>query len=142
MRIAAALALALAFTPAALAEPAKVKISSGTLVGDAADGIVTFKGIPFAVPPVGALRWKPPQPVAAWAGDRPATEYGASCSQNARLGAEAKTSEDCLYLNVFAPKDAKNLPVMSGSMAARTSTDQVRSIMARPSPGAASLWSR
>ena len=112
MRIAAALALALAFTPAALAEPAKVKISSGTLVGDAADGIVTFKGIPFAVPPVGALRWKPPQPVAAWAGDRPATEYGASCSQNARLGAEATTSEDCLYLNVFAPKDAKNLPVM------------------------------
>jgi len=112
MRLAAALALALALTPTAFADPVKTKTASGTLVGDATDGIATYKGVPFAAPPVGDLRWKQPQPVKAWTGDRPATEYGASCAQNARLGAEAKVSEDCLYLNVFAPKDAKNLPVM------------------------------
>lgn len=112
MRFAAALALALAFAPSAFADPVKAKVASGTLVGEATDGIITYKGIPFAAPPIGDLRWKPPQPVKAWTGDRAATEYGASCAQNARLGAEAKTSEDCLYLNVFAPKDAKNLPVM------------------------------
>lgn len=112
MKFAALLALALAFTPAALADPAKTKIASGVIVGEKADGIVTYKGIPFAAPPVGDLRWKPPQPVAAWTGERPAGEYGASCVQNSRLGAEAKVSEDCLYLNVFAPADAKNLPVM------------------------------
>lgn len=112
MKFAALLALALAFTPAALADPAKTKIASGVVVGEKTDGIVTYKGIPFAAPPVGDLRWKPPQPVAAWTGERPAGEYGASCVQNSRLGAEAKVSEDCLYLNVFAPADAKNLPVM------------------------------
>lgn len=112
MRLAAALALALAFAPSAFADPVKAKTASGTLVGEAADGIVAYKGIPYAAPPVGDLRWKPPQPVKAWTGDRAATDYAASCAQNARLGAEAKVSEDCLYLNVFAPKDAKNLPVM------------------------------
>ncbi len=112
MRFAAALACALTFTAAAWADPVKVKVDSGTLVGEASDGITSFKGVPFAAPPVGDLRWKPPQPVAAWTGDRAAIENGASCSQNSRLGAEAKVSEDCLYLNVFAPKDAKNLPVM------------------------------
>lgn len=112
MRFAAAIALALAFSPAAFADPVKTKVASGTLVGDAADGIVSWKGIPFAAPPVGDLRWKAPQPVKAWTGDRPATEFGASCPQNSRLGAEAKVAEDCLYLNVYAPKDAKNLPVM------------------------------
>lgn len=112
MKFAAALALALAFTPAAFADPAKAKVASGSLVGERADGVVSYKGIPFAAPPVGDLRWKPPQPVAAWTGDRAANEYGPSCSQNSRLGAEAKVSEDCLYLNVFTPENAKNLPVM------------------------------
>src|SRR5262249_38629791 len=53
-----------------------------------------------------------PQPVVAWSGERAAAEFGPSCSQNSRLGAEAKVSEDCLYLNVYAPKDAKKTPVM------------------------------
>ncbi len=112
MKFAAMLALALAFTPAAFAEPASTTIATGTLVGDKAQGVVSYKGIPFAAPPVGDLRWKPPQPVAAWTGERAASEYGPSCVQNARLGAEAKVSEDCLYLNVFAPEGAKDLPVM------------------------------
>src|SRR5262245_49816244 len=105
-----ALVLSGALAGAALADPAKVKVASGTLVGESADGVASFKGIPYAAPPVGALRWKPPQPAIAWTGEKPATAYGASCPQNSRLGAEAKLSEDCLFLNVFAPTGASNLP--------------------------------
>lgn len=112
MKFAAAIAVAFALTGAAYAEPVKAQTANGIVVGDAADGVSSFKGIPFAAPPVGDLRWKAPQLAANWTGERAATESGASCSQNARLGAEAKVSEDCLYLNVYAPKDAKNTPVM------------------------------
>lgn len=112
MKLAIACVLAAAFAGAAYAEPVKAKVASGVLAGDLADGVASYKGVPFAAPPIGDLRWKAPQPAANWAGERAATEYGPSCSQNSRLGAEAKVSEDCLYLNVFAPKDAKNAPVM------------------------------
>ena len=97
---------------AAYADPPKIKVSGGAVVGESADGLNAFKGIPFAAPPVGDLRWKAPQPVVAWSGDKDATKFGPSCSQNSRLGAEAKTSEDCLYLNVYAPAKAKKAPVM------------------------------
>jgi len=100
-----------------------VKIESGELQGAAADGVVAFKGIPFAAPPVGELRWRPPQPVSRWTGVRQATEFGADCMQGrfgppptAVPGAPAPRvpSEDCLYLNVWRPEDsaARNLPVM------------------------------
>ncbi len=112
MKIAIACAVAIALSGAAYAESVKAKVANGVLAGDLAEGVASYKGIPFAAPPVGELRWKAPQPVANWTDERAATEYGASCSQNSRLGAEAKVSEDCLYLNVFAPKDAKNAPVM------------------------------
>ena len=112
MKLALAGAIALAFAGAAYAEPVKAKTANGVVVGDLAAGIASYKGIPFAAPPVGDLRWKSPQPVANWAGERAATEFGASCMQNSRLGAEAKVSEDCLYLNVFAPAGARNAPVM------------------------------
>jgi para-nitrobenzyl esterase len=90
----------------------RAKVASGVLAGEMIDGIATWKGVPFAAAPVGELRWKAPQPVAAWQGERAANAYGPSCSQNSRLGAEAKVSEDCLYLNVYAPQGAKNTPVM------------------------------
>jgi para-nitrobenzyl esterase len=109
---AGAVALALSSIGSAWAEPVRAKTASGGVVGDLADGIASYKGIPFAAAPVGDLRWKAPQPVPAWTGERAATEYGPSCMQNSRLGAEAKISEDCLFLNVFSPKDAKNAPVM------------------------------
>lgn len=112
MKLTIACAVAIALAGAAYAEPVKAKVANGALAGDLADSVASYKGIPFAAPPVGDLRWKAPQPVDNWTGERAATEYGASCSQNSRLGAEAKVSEDCLYLNVFAPKDAKNAPVM------------------------------
>src|ERR1035441_6371662 len=67
-----------------------------------ADGKVrTFKGSPYAAPPVAPLRWKPPQPAAAWAGVRPATEYGARCMQAPiypdMVFHDTGPSEDCLY---------------------------------------------
>ena len=94
------------------ATPDVVKVEGGQIAGVVADGVRAFKGIPFAAPPVGDLRWKPPQPVVAWTGEKAATGFGARCSQSSRLGAEAKTSEDCLFLNVWAPARAKDAPVM------------------------------
>ena len=107
---AGALALALIGPGAAQAEPVKVKIGQGVLVGDQAAGLATYRGIPFAAPPVGDLRWKPPGTAPTWAGERAATEYPASCVQPTRGG--PKPSEDCLYLNVTAPAGAKGAPVM------------------------------
>jgi para-nitrobenzyl esterase len=100
-----------------------VKTDSGQVQGVLADGVASFKGIPFAAPPVGELRWRPPQPVSAWTGVRQASEFGADCMQGrfgpppaAAPGAAAPRvpSEDCLYLNVWRPADqaARNLPVM------------------------------
>ena len=70
-----------------------------------AQGIRAFKGIPYAAPPVGGLRWKPPQAVQAWSGLRSATEWGPRCMQSNRLGdldpLNTRMDEDCLYLNVW-----------------------------------------
>ncbi|MGA2104204.1 MAG: carboxylesterase family protein [Methanoregula sp.] len=95
-----------------------VKTNAGSVSGINQDGIRVYLGIPFAAPPVGDLRWRPPAPVQSWEGVRAATEYGATCPQ-AQKGSVAgiaalNMSEDCLYLNVWTP--AKNvsdkLPVM------------------------------
>jgi len=100
-----------------------VKIDSGQLQGVVADGVASFKGIPFAAPPVGELRWRAPQPISAWTGVREASSFGADCMQG-RFGppptavpgapAPRMPSEDCLYLNVWRPGDqtVRNLPVM------------------------------
>ncbi len=109
---------ALAMAPiVASAQPDQVKVDTGALSGAVKDGVLSFKGIPFAAPPVGALRWRPPQPAAAWSGVRPATEYGHDCMQKpfpsdaAPLG--TAPAEDCLVMNVWRPADAKKaLPVM------------------------------
>ncbi len=81
-----------------------------------AQGLHVYKGIPYAAPPVGELRWKPPQAVQPWEGIRAVTQWGARCYQSQRLGdmdpLNPLMSEDCLYLNVWAPKNAKALPVM------------------------------
>lgn len=83
-----------------------------------ADGMVrTFKGIPYAAPPVGPLRWMPPQPVAPWTGVRRAVDYGARPMQGRIFSDmvfhDAGPSEDCLYLNLWRPEQARGrLPVM------------------------------
>jgi para-nitrobenzyl esterase len=110
------------------------RVDGGELQGTVADGVISFKGIPFAAPPVGELRWRPPQSAARWTGVRQATEFAPNCMQGrgfgpppgagARAGAPGAQgtppaaaptpaaapaapapSEDCLYLNVWRPAD-------------------------------------
>src|ERR1700742_3621090 len=115
--IAAVLAASLlASFSAGAADPSQVRIGTGVLQGVLDNGVVSFKGIPYAAPPVAELRWRPPQPTKSWSGARAAKDYGAICQQtyNARdngVGA-LPMSEDCLTLNVFAPAGSKNAPVM------------------------------
>jgi len=102
----------------ALAGP-EVRVVSGIVEGVAADGVSAFKGIPYAAPAVGDLRWRAPRPAAPWQGVRDAREFGPICPQvkiaslRAAFAAPPE-SEDCLTLNVFTPKlDAgAKLPVM------------------------------
>jgi para-nitrobenzyl esterase len=73
-----------------------------------------YLGIPYAAPPVGALRWQPPQPAASWPGVRQATSFASHCPQPGSAFGASSASEDCLYLNVYAPAGAgrRDLPVM------------------------------
>lgn len=96
-----------------------VQTAAGRLKGFLKGGVEQYLGIPYAAPPVGALRWMPPQPAASWRGERDALAFGASCAQWHAIGGFAKPSdqEDCLYLNVYVPHDIVNsregrLPVM------------------------------
>lgn len=109
----------------------EVKTKQGVVAGAEADGIRTFKGIPYAAPPVGPLRWKPPQAPVKWSGARDATKFGPPCPTfDTTKYAQAKrksalgydifydvplapgSTEDCLTLDVWAPKNAKNAAVM------------------------------
>jgi len=84
-----------------------VKTADGPVRGFVRDGVSEFLGIPYAAPPVGALRWMPPQPVEPWSEPRKATKFGHTCPQVTELGAFAGPSsltEDCLYLNVFTTR--------------------------------------
>jgi para-nitrobenzyl esterase len=102
----------------ALADMPLVNTDKGPVIGAASKfpDVIAYKGIPFAAPPVGPLRWKPPQPAEAWKTPRPGDQFGASCMQPPEgPGATAPSpmSEDCLYLNVWRPANpsAKKLPV-------------------------------
>lgn len=93
----------------------EVKTTSGIVRGIVEGDVATFKGIPYAAPPVGANRWRPPQPVTPWKEVRDASKDCADCPQRAWPGSTAKQSEDCLFLNVWTPATANNkskLPVM------------------------------
>jgi len=114
----AAVCLLLSF-PAAGRAPERIKTKAGPIDGSAeADGIRTFKGIPFAAPPVGTFRWQPPQPVKPWTQVRPTTAFAGQCMQRRQFAdmvfRSSGTSEDCLYLNVWAPAKSagKRLPVL------------------------------
>lgn len=93
-----------------------VRTAQGEARGRSADGVVAFKGLPYAAPPVGPLRWRPPRPPAGWSGVRDATRPGALCTQPPANGdpgvGPPPMSEDCLTLNVWAPTDARGAPVM------------------------------
>ena len=93
-------ALALLTLMAAAQEPPAVTVTGGPLQGALVKGGgAVFKGIPFAAPPLGDLRWREPMPVRPWTGVREATNFGARCMQ-----AGAGVSEDCLYINVWTPE--------------------------------------
>lgn len=94
-----------------------VTVDTGRLQGVRSDGVQVFRGIPYAAAPVGALRWRPPQPAVSWEGIRQAREYGPTCAQpqSALLWFELNNpSEDCLMLNVQTPdtRSTEALPVM------------------------------
>jgi para-nitrobenzyl esterase len=77
--------------------------ANGAVRGLAKGTVDEFLGIPYAAPPVGALRWQPPQPAARWPGVRDATQFAPHCPQPASPFGQASMSEDCLFLNVFTP---------------------------------------
>jgi para-nitrobenzyl esterase len=82
-----------------------VKLKQGQVQGVVADGVAVYKGLPFAAPPVGDLRWRAPKPAAKWPGVRAASTFSSTCAQ----------AEDCLYLNLFVPAETQasaKLPVM------------------------------
>ena len=95
-----------------------VRVDGGTVRGAVEHGVIAFKGIPYAAPPVRALRWAPPQPVRPWSGIRPALRFGPDCAQLPTPGDAAPlrtvSRESCLYLNVWRPKAraARARPVM------------------------------
>ena len=97
LKVVPALAIA-AFAARAQNSP-MVSVTGGKIQGSTLKGGAVFKGIPFAAPPVGDLRWREPAPVKAWTGVRQATQFGARCMQNGE-----GVSEDCLYLNVWTPE--------------------------------------
>ncbi|MDR0763071.1 MAG: carboxylesterase family protein [Bacteroidales bacterium] len=93
-----------------------IKVDGGQIEGSLEDSVYVFKGIPFAAPPVGELRWKAPQPVISWDGILKADKFAPSCPQIAMIPGTDKLelSEDCLYLNIWTPAKNGNekLPVM------------------------------
>ena len=109
----AAAGLMVGLTAGSHADPLKVKTEQGKVVGKTINNgkVRAFLGLPYAAPPVGDLRWKAPQPAAKWKGDRDATKFGAHCAQGRvfddMVFQDAGPSEDCLFLNVYAPADAK-----------------------------------
>ena len=106
-------------SPPGAGSTAPVRTAAGLVAGTVLPGGVrAFRGIPFAAPPVGALRWRPPRPVRPWRGVRDGTRFGAQCMQRPIFSdmvfRSAGMSEDCLYLNVWAPavREARRLPVL------------------------------
>lgn len=94
------------------AQQTRVKVEGGWIQGVATDGMAVFKGIPFAAPPVGDLRWKAPQPVIPWEGVKETAKYAPAPMQSGNP--QAGKSEDCLYLNVWTPAKSANekVPVL------------------------------
>jgi para-nitrobenzyl esterase len=93
-------------------QPAPVKVQEGMVQGTLEDGLTVYKGIPFAAPPVGELRWKAPQPAGKWEGVKQTTKFAPAAMQGGNP--PSGKSEDCLYLNIWTPAKSANdkIPVM------------------------------
>jgi len=117
------------------ASDTRVDTAAGAVQGFIKDGVAEFLGIPYAAPPVGQLRWRPPVPHASWSGVRDATQFGNICLQVTTLGpfaGPANANEDCLYLNVYSP---------NVHPAAATSTEEATTTTAQNSRPRATWWS-
>ena len=135
MRCMALLLAVLSSGPVAAATGPIVEAPAGAVRGIEERGIQMFRGIPFAAPPVGTARWKPPQTIADWDDIRDATKFGPACPQSGgRAGSiysaeRPMTSEDCLSLNIWMPKNAKNSPVFlwihGGSLVSGTGSEPI-----------------
>ena len=101
-------------------DPVVVETESGQLSGEHRGDVNIFRGVPYAAPPIGALRWRSPQPVADWPGVRAATAHEPACTQPVDVdttvanfgGVNGAQSEDCLYLTIHAPTDTHDAPVI------------------------------
>ena len=97
-----------------------VDVDAGTLIGSRENGVLVFRGVPYAAPPTGENRWRPPQPVEPWKGVRSATAHEPPCAQPVDIdtmvanygGVNGAQSEDCLYLTITAPENAQGAPVL------------------------------
>ena len=115
--------IALLMTVSAAAQAPIVKTASGKVSGVVENGVNVYKGIPYAAPPVGDLRWKQPQPAKSWKGVRACDKFGPASLQGGSAegsfywkefyqGGAPEMSEDCLYLNVWTSSSRKKMPVM------------------------------
>lgn len=107
-----AMLVAALITPASAATQASplAALRQGSAQGNTEDGVNQFLGLPFAAPPLGELRWRPPQPPTAWQGVRNATTLGYACPQLPGAYSQRPTDEDCLTLNVYAPEAPQSTP--------------------------------
>jgi len=138
---AVAFAMVLAVSGLALGSADTIKVDGGQISGTVADGVRSFKGIPFAAPPVGDLRWKAPQPVVAWNGVRKCDDFGPQCPQapypagSMYASPPQKQSEDCLYLNVWtAANPNERRPVGQATVAQSPTTPWNPYSPSRPLP--------
>lgn len=142
---------AAATTPAAIGEVVQTKLGAvkGATVTDIGVTAFIYKGIPYAAPPVGDLRWKAPQPAAAWEGERDATQWPNRCPQGeSSMGTNTPLSEDCLYVNVVtAAKTAdEKRPVMvffhGGGLTTGTGSSTTYNHPSLPNKGVVTVNSR
>jgi para-nitrobenzyl esterase len=115
----ALMALAMSAAAPAMAQVTEASVTGGKIAGVVVDGVSEFKGIPFAAPPVGDLRWKAPQPVKPWSGTKQTIAFGPACMQNPtvaqRMAPGVTLSEDCLTIDVWSPAKSasQKLPVIA-----------------------------
>jgi para-nitrobenzyl esterase len=112
-----------------IAAAAVVQTEQGALHGLEAHGIEKFLGIPYAAPPIGPLRWMPPQPHVKWSGVFNATEFGSHCAQTARVVGTPSSSEDCLFLNVYSPIGTSRKLVTDSTQAQNGNEARGRAVM-------------